>query len=174
MIPIAISRRHIHLTDEDVEMLFGRKLSLRNPLKQIGQFAANETVSVHGPKGVFEKVRVVGPTRAYTQLEVSRTDAVFLGIHPPVSFGGHAKDPSIVTLVGPRGTVTRACAIIAARHLHASPHDAKQLGLKNGDLISVQTEKGTIRNILVRIDANFVTEIHLDADEGSVSSGELV
>jgi putative phosphotransacetylase len=184
-VPIAVSSRHIHLTQNDVEILFGKgyELTIRNELRQKGQFAANECVEINGPKGKFEKVRIVGPTRAYTQLEVSETDARTLGVKASISYAGQAKDAASVTLVGPQGRVERSCAIIAARHLHTSPEDAAHFGVKDKEIISVKIDGPravTFENIVVRVDPTFVTEIHLDTDEGNAAgilpgtTGELI
>lgn len=169
-IPIAVSNRHIHLTSADLELLFGDgfKLNKKRDLPQKGQFAAEECVSVAGPKGKLEPVRIVGPERNYTQLEVSKTDSAVLGIDPPLSYGGKASDPAEVTIVGPKRGIKRKCAVVAMRHIHCSESDAKNFGFKDGDIVSVKAEGGrsvTFHNVVVRVDKNFVTEMHIDTDE---------
>lgn len=171
-VPIAVSSRHIHLTEEDVDILFGKgyQLTVRNDLKQKGQFASNETVKIIGPEGTFEKVRIVGPVRAYTQLEISKTDARTLGVSAPLNYAGGATNAGVVSVVGPKGQVERSCAIVSLRHLHLSEEDGKKFDLKNKDIISVKIsgDRGVIlQNVVVRMDPNFVTEIHLDTDEGN-------
>lgn len=174
IVPIAISNRHIHLTKTDLGALFGTgyELNKRNDLSQIGQFAAEETIKVAGPNGQFEKVRIVGPVRAYTQLEVSKTDATILGINPPISYGGGANNPAEVTLVGPVGKIKRSCAVMAMRHLHCSLVDATRFGLKEKDIVSLKIigKSGFIfDNVVVRTSPDFVTEIHLDTDEANAA-----
>ena len=185
LVKIAVSNRHIHLTKEDVDILFGKnyELTKRNDLRQIGQFACKETVEVLGPKNKFEKVRIVGPVRSYTQLEVSKTDAKTLGVIAPLAYAGGAQNPGLVTLIGPNGRVEKACAIIAMRHLHLSKEDGKKFGIKNKDIVSVKVDgdRGVVfKNVVVRMEQNFVTEIHLDTDEGNAvgisneAMGELI
>ena len=171
-IRVGVSNRHVHLSADHVRTLFGAaSLSSARELTQPGQFAANETVHVVGPKGRIDGVRIVGPMRAETQLELARSDATVLGVEPPVAASG-SLDGSIggVTLVGPVGSVDLARGvIIAARHLHLSPADSRRWGLGNGDRVDVRCGVGaravTFHGVLVRSGGGHATELHLDADE---------
>jgi putative phosphotransacetylase len=171
-VSIGISNRHVHLAEREAHTLFGPSgLTVLRPLKQPGQFAANETVSVSGPRGHIDGIRVVGPARGDTQLEVAFSDAARLGITPPVAASGRL-DGSLggVTLEGPAGRLTLARGvIIAARHLHLAPADASRWGLRDGDLLTVRCGDGprtvTFHDVLVRSGPAHATELHLDADE---------
>jgi len=173
---VGVSNRHLHLSPEHLEALFGSApLSTARPLLQPGQFAANETVAVVTAKGRIEGVRVVGPARGHTQLELARSDASSLGIDPPVAASG-ALDASIggVVLVGPHGRVELARGVIvAARHLHLAPADADRWGLGDGDRIDVECGAGSratrFRDVLVRAGPTHATELHLDTDEAGAA-----
>ena len=181
-VKLGVSNRHIHLSPDDHRQLFGpAELTPARPLLQPGQFAANETVAVVGPKGRIDAVRIVGPARGATQVELARSDAILLGVEPPVAASG-ALDTSIggVTLVGPHGRVALSRGvIIAARHLHLSPADAQRWGFRDGDRIVVAAGSGaratTFHDVLVRAGPSHATELHLDADEAraaGVSTGD--
>lgn len=174
-VPIKVSRRHVHLSREVLDNLFGTgfQLSVRNPLTQIGQFASNETVKIVGPKGEFAKVRIVGPERNYTQFELTKTDADMLGINAPYSFGGNLDGAGVVKIIGPKGEVKIPCAVISLRHIHVSLGDAEKFQLQNKDIVQceINTERAALlKKIVVRVDPNFVTEVHLDTDEGNAFS----
>ena len=169
---VGVSRRHLHLSPEHARTLFGSAdLTVARPIRQPGQFAAAETVSIEGPGGRIEGVRVVGPPRGETQLELSLADARAVGVTPPVTASGVLGN-SIggVTLVGPHGRValTRG-VIVAARHLHLSTSDAVKWGLNDGDLLDVSCGVGaravTLHDVLVRSGDRHATEVHLDDDE---------
>ncbi|AKX93953.1 phosphate propanoyltransferase [Moorella thermoacetica] len=172
-VPVGVSGRHVHLTREHLQTLFGpgyELIKLRDVV-QPGQFAAKETVTIVGPKGVLEKVRVLGPLRSYTQVEISRTDSFKLGVNPPIrDSGDHEGSPGCV-LVGPAGVVTlKQGVIIALRHIHMHTDEAKRYGLKDKDLVTVQVggERGLIfTNVLVRVNPNFRLEFHVDTDEAN-------
>ncbi|WP_338826443.1 Phosphate propanoyltransferase [Moorella thermoacetica] len=172
-VPVGVSGRHVHLTREHLQTLFGPgyELTKLRDVVQPGQFAAKETVTIVGPKGVLEKVRVLGPLRSYTQVEISRTDSFKLGVNPPIrDSGDHEGSPGCV-LVGPAGVVTlKQGVIIALRHIHMHTNDAKRYGLKDKDLVTVQVggERGLIfTNVLVRVNPNFRLEFHVDTDEAN-------
>jgi len=169
---VGVSNRHVHLSAEHVVHLFGTSpLSVARQLSQPGQFAARETIDVVGPTGRIDGVRIVGPPRQETQLEIARSDATALGVEPPVAASG-SLDASIggVTLVGPAGRVElRRGVIIAARHLHLAPADARRWGLGDGDRLDVRCGAGaravTLHDVLVRSGDGDATELHLDVDE---------
>jgi len=185
-VPVAVSARHVHLSSDDVEVLFGKghKLGKMRDLSQPKQFAAEETVEVIGPKGSFESVRVLGPTRNRTQIEVSRTDTFTLGVEAPVRASGNLDNTPHIKLRGPAGELETNGLIIAARHIHMTPEDAESMGLKNGDYVDVKLGNGardlSFSNTLIRVSENFVTEMHIDTDEANAagisvsSSAELI
>ena len=140
-VPIGVSNRHVHLTREHLDILFGKdyELTKAKDLSQPGQFAANETVTIIGPSlRPIEKVRVLGPLRKASQVEISMTDSYVLKVKPPVRESGNIAGSSPITLVGPKGVVTlsEGC-IIANRHIHMSPKDAERYGIKDGDTVNV-------------------------------------
>ncbi|VTM91476.1 Phosphate propanoyltransferase [Raoultella ornithinolytica] len=145
-IPVGISNRHVHLSQQDVEALFGQGYTLTpfKPLRQPGQFAAQECVTVVGPKGSLAQVRVLGPTRPVTQLEISRADCFTLGIKAPVRESGQLENAGNALLIGPAGHVElRSQVICAWRHIHMSPQDAQQLNVANGQKVSVPQQRRT-------------------------------
>ena len=169
---VGVSNRHVHLSEADVRTLFGSApLSVARSLTQPGQFAAAETVAVEGPTGRLESVRVVGPPRTETQLEIALSDAAVLGVAPPVAASGSLADSvGGITLVGPSGRVQlRRGVIVAARHLHLSLADSKRWGLRDGDRLDVGWGAGprasTLHDVLVRSGEGHATELHLDSDE---------
>ena len=170
-VPIGVSNRHIHLSPEHARQLFGREPSVLRTISQPGQFAANETVTVTGPRGKLDAVRVVGPARGETQLEISLSDARLLGIDAPIAASGSLQaSAGGVTLQGTGGTVSLSRGVIvAARHLHLSADDARRWGLANGDRLDVDVGAGaratTFHGVLVRSGPTHATELHLDADE---------
>jgi len=181
-VPVGVSARHVHLTQEHVERLFGpgAKLSEMKPLSQPGQFAANETVAIYGPKGSFPKVRILGPTRKATQVEVSRTDALALGLNPPVRESGDIAGTPGLRLVGPAGEVTiEQGVIVAARHIHFHPSDAQKFGVADKQRLKVRVggERGVVfENVIARVSDQFALDMHIDTDEGNaagVSTGDV-
>ena len=153
-------------------------------LSQDNAYAAEETVEVIGPKGAFNAVRVLGPTRPQTQIEVSRTDTFTLGVEAPVRPSGKLDGTPRIKLRGPAGEIETNGLIIAARHIHMSPEDALEMGLKDGDYVDVKLGDGTrdlsFSNTLIRVKDGFMTEMHIDTDEANAAgismstSGELV
>jgi putative phosphotransacetylase len=182
-IPIGVSNRHFHISPGDLETLFGAgyQLTKLRDISQKGQFAANETLAVVGPKGRIEKIRIVGPTRGKTQLEISRSDAILLGIDPPVRYSGDLTGSASVHLIGPKGELhLKEGVIIAQRHIHMTPADAKNFGVKDRDRVVVapvakmlppNSEDRTVifDNVLIRIDASFVLDFHIDLDEANAA-----
>ena len=182
-VPAAASARHIHLSENDVAALFGAGYALRpfKPLSQPGQFAAEEKVDIVGPRGSIKGVRVLGPARKDTQVELSLTDAYKLGIKPVVRMSGDIGFTPGAKLLGPNGSVELPQGvIISARHLHISKGEAVAYGLKDGDVISLK--KGGARetvfgNVLVRCGDGHSLEVHLDTDEANgalLNNGDLL
>lgn len=176
-IPVGVSVRHVHVCKEDVEKLFGpgAELHPERELFQPGDFAAKETVSLIGPKmRLLERVRILGPTRDRTQVELAKTDAIFLGIDAPLRISGDLQGSAPITLIGPKGIVElpEGC-IRSMRHVHMNPKEAEYLGLKEGDLVKVRVggpTAVTFENVVVRIKEGLKLQIHLDTDEGNVAT----
>ncbi len=173
---VSISARHVHLTDEHVETLFGRgrTLTVQKPLYQDGFFAAEETVMVVGPrKRMLPAVRVLGPTRPYSQVELAFTDGISLGIDLPVRASGKIDRTPGCVLVGPAGVVQLDQGVIRAeRHVHMNTRDAQRLGVKSGERMSLKITSScsvVLRDLLVRADATSKLEVHLDTDEGNAT-----
>jgi putative phosphotransacetylase len=171
-VPIGVSNRHLHLSAAHVQVLFGGPmLTVDRVISQPGQFAAAERVTVAGPAGRIERVRVVGPPRGETQLELAPGDARQLGVTPPVAASGSlASSLGGVRLEGPAGSVELGRGVIVpARHLHLAPADATRLGLSDGDMLSVRCgepgRSATLHGVLVRSGPGHATELHLDGDE---------
>ncbi len=180
-VSIGVSKRHVHLSEGDARLLFGGTLTRHRALTQPGQFAAEQQVTVTGPAGHIEGVRVVGPARGQTQLELAVSDSAILGITPPVANSGKlASSGGGVTLTGPRGTVQlHAGVIVAARHLHLAPGDARRWHLADGDVVTIRCGTGaratTWHGVLVRSGEGHATEFHIDSDEAracGASSGD--
>lgn len=176
IIPVGVSNRHIHISAEHLESLFGSGYTLTKDkdLKQVGEFAAKETVTLVGPKGVMRGVRVLGPIRAFTQLEISRTDGFSLGVAPPLRDSGQIEGSPGIVIVGPKGAVTLQQGVIcAARHVHMPPADARQLNVADGDRVTVKISGprgGAFDNVLVRVHPNFRLELHIDTDEANAAA----
>ena len=174
-IPIAASARHVHLTQAAVEALFGagRQLTLDHTLSQPEGWAAVETVQLIGPKGAFNRVRVLGPVRSATQIEVSHTDTFTLGIDAPLRDSGMLAGTPQVKLRGPAGEITNDGLIVAARHIHLNTLDAEKWGLHNGDRVDVRLSAGeravVFANTLIRVKDSYVTEMHIDTDEANAA-----
>ena len=172
---VSISARHCHLTDEHVEILFGpgAKLIPEKPLYQDGFYAAEQTVMVVGPRRrMLPTVRVLGPTRPFSQVELAFTDSISLGIDAPVRHSGNIKGTPGCVLVGPKGVVELHEGVIrAARHVHMNHKDAERYGVKNGDFMKLRIESPActvvMEDLLVRADATSKLEVHIDTDEGN-------
>ena len=172
---VSISARHIHLTDEHVEKLFGKgkKLTPEKDLYQDGFFAAAETVMIVGPRRrMIPNVRVLGPTRKASQVELAFTDTISLGIDAPVRHSGDIQGTPGCVLVGPAGAVELHEGVIrAARHVHINPRDCAYYGVKNGEFVSLKVKSPqcavTCEDLLVRQDPNAKLEVHIDTDEGN-------
>jgi putative phosphotransacetylase len=171
---VSVSARHVHLTDQDVETLFGagRKLTVAKDLYQDGYFAAEETVMVVGPRRrMLPTVRILGPTRPESQVELALTDGISLGIDMPVRASGDIEGTPGCVLVGPKGVVELKKGVIRAeRHVHMGPADAESYGVKDKDRMSLRVTSGcgaVFNNLLVRVGKKIKLEVHLDTDEGN-------
>ncbi|MBP1961026.1 phosphate propanoyltransferase [Paenibacillus aceris] len=181
-VPVGVSARHIHLSPAHIEILFGQgyKLNQFKDLSQPGQFAAQETVTIVGPKSKIEKVRILGPARPFTQIEVSRTDAFSLGINPPVRESGHIDQTPGLRVIGPAGEVDLdQGVIVAARHIHFHTSDAAKWGIQDKELLRVRVngERPLIfENVIARVSEQFALDMHIDTDEGNaagVKTGDM-
>lgn len=174
-IPVGISNRHIHLTAEDVEILFGKGYELTpiKDLSQPGQYACKEQLTLIGPSmRPIEGVRVLGPLRKKTQVEISVTDSYVLKVKPPVRESGDLAGSAPITIVGPKGLIqVKEGCIIANRHIHMSPADAAKFGVKDGDYINVDAFSGTKRtrwyDVQIRVSDKFTLEMHIDTDDAN-------
>jgi len=171
-IPIGVSARHLHLCRRHIDILFGQghQLSFHKELMG-GQFAATETVTIVGQTQEILKARVLGPLRDATQVEISATDARALGISAPLRDSGHISGSAGITLIGPKGAVylNEGC-IVARRHIHMSPANAAEYGVKDKDIVSTHINGprgGVLSNTLVRVDQSFTLEMHIDTDEAN-------
>ena len=183
LVPIGVSARHIHLTQEHVEVLFGKGYQLTKKKELMGgQFASNETVTIVGIKlRAIENVRVLGPVRKQTQVEISATDAIKLGVKAPIRESGNVAGSAPIAVVGPKGALyLKEGCIIAMRHIHMSPRDAMAAGVHDGDIVSVKAdnERGTIFNhVKIRVDDSFTLEMHIDTDDANaakIATGDTV
>lgn len=175
VVPVGVSARHLHLTQEHVEALFGPGYQLTKKKELMGgQYACNETVTIVGLKlRAIENVRVLGPVRKASQVEVSATDALKLGVKVPVRESGNIAGSAPIAIVGPKGALyLKEGCIVAMRHIHMSPKDAMAAGVKDGDIVSVKAdnERGTIFNqVKIRVDESFTLEMHIDTDEANAA-----
>ncbi|HLV08770.1 MAG TPA: phosphate propanoyltransferase [Halanaerobiales bacterium] len=175
-IPVGVSVRHIHISQQDLEIMFGKgyQLTKRNELTQPGEFAANEVVVLVGPRlRSITNVRILGPLRSRTQVELALTDAIILGLRPPVRKSGDLDGSESLTLVGPKGSLTLKEGVIRAnRHIHMGPEDARRFGVKNDQIVSVEVDgdKALIfKNVQVRVCQGWKLEMHLDTDDANAA-----
>ncbi|MFZ5975885.1 MAG: phosphate propanoyltransferase [Bacillota bacterium] len=183
-IVVGVSNRHAHLCREDLNALFGagHELTVLKELKQPGEFAAEEVVTITGPKGSIFNVRILGPVRNKTQVEISNTDSFVLGIKPPVRESGNVEGSPGIVLTGPKGSIKKdEGVIIARRHIHMPVEYAKTRGIKDGDCVCVRTLSGerqlVFGNVLARVSDRFALEMHIDLDEanaGGIKNGDRV
>ncbi|WP_334341663.1 phosphate propanoyltransferase [Companilactobacillus sp. HBUAS56275] len=172
-IPVGVSNRHIHLSQTDLDKLFGKGYQL-TPLKDLSQpsqYASKETVIICGPKGSISKVRILGPVRSRTQVEVLRGDTFKLGIKAPLRISGDLLNSGQVTVVGPKGSVElEEGVIVAQRHIHMLPSDADRFGVKNGDIVTIVIEGdrgGELNNVAIRANDKSGLECHIDTEEAN-------
>lgn len=186
-VKIEVSARHIHLSQEHADILFGKNYEFKvfKELSQPGQFAYEEKVKIIGPKGEMDGVRVLGPVRKKTQIEVSETDARKLGVNPPVRESGDLAGSAGIKVIGAEGEVIlEEGVIIAMRHIHIDPATAEELGVKNGDKVKVDVSGPrdlVFENIVVRVNPQFRFVMHIDTDEANAAEinntnneGELI
>jgi len=175
MVTVGVSNKHAHLTRGQIEALFGKEYQLtflRN-IKQPDEFVTNETISIEGPKGRLEHIRIMGPEREKGQVELSMTNAIAIGIEPAIRISHQVKNTPPLKLIGPMGTCNlEEGAIIPVRHLHMTPEEAVDLSLSEGQYVKVESEgvRGMIfKNVVVRIDPLFSLEFHIDTDEANAA-----
>jgi len=174
-IPISISVRHVHLSQEHVATLFGpeHELTEQAPLSQPGQYACSESVTLVGPKGRLEAVRVLGPVRKKTQVEISRTDEFALGIDAPIRGSGKLENTPGIRVEGPAGTVDLSVGLIQAqRHIHMHPDDAARMGVEDKQFVMVRVGGGrgiVFDDVLVRVSPKYKLDMHLDTDEANAA-----
>jgi putative phosphotransacetylase len=176
-IPLGVSNRHMHIRKDTFAAIFGpdAKLDVYRELYQPGEFASNQVVTIVGPKmRAIQNVRILGPFRNYDQVELSLTEAIGIGISPPVRNSGDLKDASPLTIVGPVGSVyIPQCAIVANRHAHMPSNDARAFGVQEGDFVRIRIggEKGTVfENVLVRVNDASKLQLHLDTDDANAAN----
>ena len=170
---VETSARHIHVTDETLEKLFGKgyQLTVKKMLSQPGQYACKETLTIAGPKGAIEKVRILGPVRKETQIEVLAGDSFKLGASGAVRMSGDLAGTPGITLIGPKGSVqTKEGLIVAQRHIHMTLADASRLGVKNGDIVDIKVtgpRGGVLSNVAIRANDSSALECHIDTEEAN-------
>ena len=172
-IPVGISNRHIHLSQGDLETLFGAgyQLTKTKDLSQPMQYACKETLTIAGPKGAIEKVRILGPARSESQIEILQADCFKLGITAPVRSSGDLQGTPGITLIGPKGSILLSKGLlIAQRHIHMSLEDAKNFSVTDGETVTVQIDGlrgGTYSNVVIRANNTSVLEFHIDTEEAN-------
>lgn len=171
--PVEVSAKHVHLTTEAVEQLFGKGATLtpKRPLSQPGQFLSEERVTLVTPKGQIENVAVLGPVRPAIQTELSVTDCRTLGINAPLRLSGDLSGAADVYIVGPKGMIhAKGSAIVAQAHIHITPAEAEPIGIKDGQLVSVtigENRKLTLENVICRVSSSAALAMHIDFDEAN-------
>lgn len=172
-IPVGISNHHIHLSQADLNCLFGEgyQLTKLKDLSQPGQYACKETVTICGPKGAIERVRILGPVRNKTQVEILKGDSFKLGVTPQIRMSGDLNGTPGITLIGPKGSVQLVEGVIVAqRHIHMTSNDAERLGVQDGDIVSIEVcglRGGIYNNVAIRANDNSALECHIDIEEAN-------
>lgn len=170
---VGVSNRHIHLTEEDYRVLFGNvNIEIAKRIVQAGQFASFSKVTIQTEKSELKNVRVLGPFRKYTQVEISKTDAFKLGINPPIRTSGDLTEAATVTIIGPSGRLKLPCCIIANRHIHMNEEEANRRGFVNKQTVSVtfNTEKPvTFHDVFIKVSSDGVYQMHIDTDDANGS-----
>lgn len=182
-VSVGVSNRHVHLNKEDLEKLFGKDYELEKlrDISQPGQFASTALVSIKTEKSQIDKVRVLGPIRNYTQVEISKTDAYKLGINPPVRDSGDLKGSAPITIIGPKGTLNKEYGcILASRHIHITKKELDKLGFKKDEKVSLKVsgfKGGVLNNVSFKVADESYFEVHLDTDDANaflLKNGDLV
>ncbi len=166
-VKVGISNRHVHLKQSDLDILFGKELTIKNKINQPGQFASNELVTIKTDKSEINNVRVLGPVRNYTQIEISKTDAYKLGLNPPVRTSGDLENSEVVTIIGPNGSIKTNGCIIADRHLHITNQDKEKYNMPDKILVKVGGIKPGVIEVNVKASEEAYFEIHLDTDDAN-------
>lgn len=172
-IPVGVSNRHIHLSQDDLTILFGEgyQLTKLKDLSQPGQCACKETVTICGPKGAIEKVRILGPVRSKTQIEILKGDCFKLGVIAEPKLSGDLQGTPGITIIGPKGSVlTKEGVIVAQRHIHMTPEDANHFGVYDGQVVSVQIDGprgGIFNHVAIRANDESTLEFHIDMEEAN-------
>ncbi|WP_089656177.1 phosphate propanoyltransferase [Halanaerobium congolense] len=167
------SGRYVHLSQDDIDELFGKGYSLtpKRELSQPGQFLAEEQVKLIGKKGIIEKAAILGPARSHSQVEVSKTDSIKLGIDAPLRFSGNIKDSASVFIASSENVIKlEEGVIIVKRHIHMTPEDAEKLAVEDGDIVSVEalTERPVVfKDVLIRVNEDYSLNMHIDYDEAN-------
>lgn len=175
-IPVGVSNRHVHLSQADQDILFGKgyQMTVMKELSQPGQYAYKETITICGPKGAIEKVRILGPSRSRTQVEVLTGDSFKLGIKSETRLSGDLNGTPGIALIGPKGSVqTAEGVVVAQRHIHMTPQDAQRLGVHDGQEVCIEVSGlrgGIFKNVAVRANDASVLECHLDTEEANAMS----
>ena len=167
-IPVGISNRHVHLTKEIKDIIFGSdyELEVKYPLKQLGQFSSTSKVTIKTDKGKIENVRVIGPLREYTQVEILKSDEDILKIKTDFRDSGDLKNTPGITIVGPKGEAyVNSCVMIANRHIHMSSSDLKSFNMHNGEIVKIKNGSTIIDNVHIKSNSTCVLECHLDKDD---------
>lgn len=182
-VPVSVSARHLHLCREDLEALFGKgyELTVEKEISQPGQYAAKEKVTLITDKGKIENIRVLGPLRNKTQIELTKSEARTLGLNLEVRNSGDLDNTSGVTIKGPKGSIElREGVIIADRHIHMTPEDAENYGVKNGQKVSVVVngkKGGVLSNVTIRVNPRYKLDFHIDTDDANaflIQNGDLL
>lgn len=180
-IPVGVSNHHVHLTKEDINILFGENyvLTKKRDLSQKGEFATNETVTLENNGKLIEYVRIIGPYRPYTQVEILKTDAEYLGLCPPVRKSGDLNNSETITIIGPKGKVKKEnSCIIAERHIHINSELARKLNLTNEQVVTLKTKDNQIMDkVFIKEGKNFNLELHIDkcdSKEFNLENGSIV
>lgn len=172
-VSVGVSNRHVHLKKEDLEVLFGvgYELQVERPINQIGQFSSTDKVTIKTPKSEISNVRILGPIREYTQVEISKTDAFKLGINPPIRTSGDLENSSPITIIGPNGTLyLKEGCIIADRHIHITEKQMEEfslIGLKEVSLKVDGIKGGILDHVSLKVSENAYLEVHLDTDDAN-------
>lgn len=170
---IGVSNRHVHLTYDDYKTLFGKeKFDKVKKLVQTGEYATSLKVSIKTSKSTINNVRVLGPFRSYTQVEISKTDSYQLGINPPIRNSGDIEDSAEICIIGPNGILQKKCCIIATRHIHINPETREKLGLLDKKYVNVRLgneKKSILENVYIKETPNGVFEMHIDTDDANAN-----